>query len=121
MENIMSRTYRSRCLRLDCNCGAPVEPRLTWNNKNGLCESVGEEVRRSRSRGVAVERTCECEWKFDYSKRNYKRDRKHWDKPDKPYKQVSKKAFRAKVRHCMDQQKYEGMPKLRHTDIWDWN
>ena len=118
----MSRTYRRRCLRLDCNCGAPVEPRLTWNNKNGMCESVQEEINRSRSRGEAVDRTCECEPKYDYySKRNYKRDRKHWDKPDKPYKQVSKQAFRARVKHCMDQLLYECMPVFMHTDQWDWN
>ena len=66
----MSRTYRRTMLELDCNCGAPIEHRITWG-KNGYHESIAAELRWANSRGVPPERVCECGVKYDYySKRN---------------------------------------------------
>ena len=117
----MSKTYRRSMLRLDCNCGAPIYAKLSWN-KNGMVESIQASLEWANSRGVPVERTCECEWVYDhYTKRNTKRDRKNPWKPGKVLKHISKRHFRAKVKHCMEQEKYECMPVIKKTDVWDYN
>ncbi len=117
----MSKTYRRSMLQLDCNCGAPIEPKWSWN-KGKINESVNEELRRANSNGVPPDRTCECEVKYDYySKRNWKRDRKNWWKPGKSLKDVSRKLFKARVRHAMVQKKYDCMPVSKKTDVWDYN
>lgn len=118
----MSRTYRRTMMQIDCNCGAPVESRFGWNQKRGCFDNLDKELQWSNSRGVPPQRTCECGVRYDYySKRNWKRDRKNWYKPDKGYKEISRKHFRAKVRHEMNNHRYDTMPKLLNTDVWDWN
>lgn len=117
----MSRTYRASFLELDCGCGAPAEPKWSWN-KGKTTESVIEAINAARRKGVPYDRTCNCGYRWDYySKRNLKRDHKNYNKLDKKYKQVSKKHFRAKVSHEMNNHRYDTMPRLLKTDVWDWN
>ncbi len=118
----MSKTYRRSMLQLDCNCGAPIEPGFGWNTRRGVFENFDKTMQWANSRGVPPERTCECEVKYDYySRRNLKRDRKNPWRPDKGFKDVSRKIFKAKARHAMVQEKYDCMPVSKNTDIWDWN
>ena len=118
----MSRTYRRSMLQLDCNCGAPIESRVTWNNRKGLIESIEPEIRWSKSRGVPPNRTCDCKDKYDfYSKRNWKRDRKNWWKSDSSFKKVMKKHRKAKERHFMNNGNYDNIPIFRRENDRDWN
>ena len=104
----MSKTYRRTMLQIDCGCGASVDTQHA--------------ISRANRWGVPPDRTCWCEVRYDYySKRNWKRDRENWWKPNKSFKEVSKKAFRAKVKQAMVQRKYNCMPVLKKTDVWDWN
>ena len=117
----MSRTYRRSMLQLDCGCSSPI--RLHWSWKKGkITKSIEPTLRWANSRGVPPDRECECEIRYDYySKRNWKRDRKNWWKPGTEFKEVSKRSFKAKVRHEMDNRRYDCMPVLKKTDVWDYN
>ena len=118
----MSRTYRSRkYVERDCNCGAPISPRWSYN-KGKFHESVQEEINKSRRVGCPPDRTCDCNTYFyDNRKRNLKRDRKDYFKPNKAYKTVTKKLRKAKEREAMNNRRYDCMPKFPKSDVWDWN
>lgn len=117
----MSRTYRRTMLELDCNCGAPIEPRWSWN-KGKIQESIQRELRWANSRGVPPERVCECGVKYDYySKRNWKRDRKNYFKSSSTFKQITKKRRKAKERSAMAKKDYEDVPCFRNSNDYDWN
>lgn len=118
----MSRTYRRSMLELDCNCGAPIFSLVSWNNRNGLIESLESVLRWSKSRGVSPWRTCNCETKTDYySKRNWKRDRKNPWKSASSFKKVQKKHRKAKERHFMNNGNYDNVPIFRKENDRDWN
>ena len=111
----MSRTYRSRDhVQRECNCGAPI---YSFHRR-----SDHEEIVLCQRKGVIPWRDCHCNtWYHDNHKRNFKRDRKDRDKPDKKYKTVSKRLRRAKVRNAMAQKRYDCMPVFKKTDVWNWN
>ena len=111
----MSRTYRRRDhIKRDCNCGASI---FSFSGR-----SDHEEIIHSQRKGTIPLRDCRCDtWFPDYTKRNFKRDRKNWNKPDKDYKKVTKKIRKAKEREAMAQKKYDCMPRFRKSDVWDWN
>lgn len=118
----MSRTYRRRdYVERDCNCGAPIRPRFTYN-KGKINESVQEEINISRRNGVLPNRICDCDRNYrSYIKRNYKRDRKDHFKPNKIYKKVMKKIRKAKIRHAMAKQDYDNIPISHKENDWLWN
>jgi len=122
----MSRTYRSRDhVERDCNCGAPIRPKFSYSHKDGrivIHESVQEEINICRRKGYPPERTCDCNtWYHDNHKRNFKRDRKDYFKPDKKYKTMTKELRRAKERAAMQKHDYDNVPKFPKSDVWDWN
>ncbi len=122
----MSRTYRRRDhIERDCDCGAPIEPKVSWTYKNEsfvMHESVQEEINSAKRHGVPPERTCDCDtWFPDYTKRNCKRDRKNWNKSDSSFKKVMKKARRAKERAAMGKGDYENIPIFHKENDWLWN
>ena len=100
----MSRTYRTHVMEVDCNCGAPV-----W-----VPYGATEEHRLAffTRRGIAPDRTCECGYKEECHKYNYKRDRKSYGKADKKYKVLWQRVRRAKMKDAMAKAKktedYEG-------------
>lgn len=118
----MSRTYRRRDhVERDCNCGAPISPRCSYR-KGKFSESVVEEINRSRRLGVVPERICDCDtWYYDNHKRNYKRDRKDYNKANKGYKTVKKKIRKAKERSVMVRGDYDNIPTFRRSNDYDIN
>jgi len=104
----MSRTYRTIMKQVDCNCGAPI-----WNwgshNENYF-------IRKD----TAPYRECQHHFYDYYSRHNWKRDRKPWNKPDKSYKVIKKKNRKAKERAAMQKKKYDNIPFFRKEDKWDW-
>lgn len=96
----MSRTYRRDFIELDDN-NRPFPYKMD---------------RRS------IGRPYHHDFKVDYySKRNRKYDKKHWYKPDKDYKKVTKKIRKAKERAAMHKKRYDNIPIFKKSDVWDWN
>ena len=116
----MSRTYRRYFLHLDCNCGAPVEPRFSWN-KGKRTDSVSLELQKSSSWGVPPTRICNCGYKYDYySKRNLKRDKKAFDKAPKWYKAMKWRERKAKETNVMRHGNYSLIPLFKMSNQRDW-
>ena len=111
----MSRTYRRRDhVERDCNCGAPI-----WTSWG---KTEADMIASSRRHGTPPMRECRCDtYYYDNHKRNYKRDRKDYFKPDKNYKTVTKKLRKAKERAAMQKHDYDNIPRFRNSDEWDWN
>jgi len=111
----MSRTYRSRDhVERDCNCGAPIFVPYGDNEK--------AVIEWNRRRATLPWRECRCKtWYYENRKRNYKRDRKDFYKPNKKYKTVTKKLRKAKERAAMQRKDYDNVPKFPMSDVWDWN
>jgi len=122
----MSRTYRRDAVRLDCNCGAPIGWHLRWFWEFGTqpIEEAQREEQRARSRGVVPDRVCNC-WTnrhYDYySKRNFKRDRKDWQKSSSDFKKVMQRRRRAKERNAMVHEDYDNIPIFHNENDWNWN
>jgi hypothetical protein len=105
----MSRTYRTSQLQLDCNCGAPI--------RDIICQDINRYARR----GIAPFRDCYCCHKHDhFSKRNYKRDRKPWNKSPKWFKVTRERSRRAKVNNAMAQGDFDNIPFFRKGNDWEW-
>jgi hypothetical protein len=122
----MSRTYRRRDhVERDCNCGAPIRPKFSWTYVDKVLiihESITEEINRSHRLGLLPDRECRCDfWHYDNHKRNYKRDRKDYNKADKGYKTVTKKIRKAKERSAMARGNYENIPTFRNSNDYDIN
>jgi hypothetical protein len=135
----MSRTYRRSQVQLDCNCGAPIITEevvalLSGETKklglrtfyiNGICHwywnsSANRNNMWFRS-GYAPERACNCGVKYDFwTKRNFKRDRKPWFKPNKAAKMIRIRSNKAKEKSKMAQKRYDDIPFFKMTDRRDW-
>lgn len=121
----MSRTYRTAKLSLDCNCGAPIGGRYVWAWHHILPtqEETEKELSKSQRKATAPQRCCRC-WtnrKYDYSKRNRKRDFARQERSKLTMKKVYSRSRRAKVKQAMRNGNYDNIPKFRKSDEWDWN
>jgi len=111
----MSRTYRRRDhVERDCNCGAPI-----WTSWG---KSEDDMIARSIRLGLIPDRECRCDtWYYDNHKRNYKRDRKDFNKANKSYKIMTKKIRKAKENRAMQRRDYDNVPTFRRSNDYDIN
>lgn len=111
----MSRTYRRRDhIERDCCCGAPI---YSFSGR-----SDHEEIIYSLRKGTIPWRDCRCDtWYYDNHKRNFKRDRKDFNKANKGYKIVTKKIRKAKERSAMERRDYDNIPTFRKSNDYDIN
>ena len=107
----MSRTYRRAQVEIDCNCGAEYCRRPYWDRDTNWY------IRHA----LVPPKACSCGMKYDYySKRNYHRDRKPWNKSPKFWKQICERNRRAQVRTFMVHEKYDIIPIFRRENDWTW-
>jgi len=136
----MSRTYRRSQVKLDCNCGAPILTEevvalLSGEEKkpgsrifyiDGVIHywwnsSANQNARYFRY-GLPPDRACNCGVRYDnYTKRNYKRDRKPWYKAPKWFRKIKTRETRAKINSKMAQGRYDDIPIFRNGIIRDWS
>ncbi len=111
----MSRTYRRRDhVERDCNCGAPI-----WTSWG---KSESDMIARSIRLGTIPWRECRCDtWYHDNHKRNYKRDRKDFNKASKSYKIMTKKIRKAKENSAMQRRDYDNIPTFRRSNDYNIN
>ncbi len=122
----MSRTYRTKRLPLDCNCGAPYGWKGNWRYKPPTEAGSNWQLQQSRRKGVVPDRFCLCRTnrKYDYSKRNHERDSKDREHSSRKDKKVYSRSRRAKVKNAMRHGDYDKIPIFPRSDNWfrwrDW-
>jgi|LakMenEpi03Aug12_release.lakeMendotaPanAssembly.Ray.scaffolds.fasta_scaffold283438_3 hypothetical protein len=96
----MSRTYRTN---EECSRAYAHGHYWTWDEERLLCDRLG---------------VWTMGWKRVYMVNRQARDRKHWDKPPKWFKQQRRREERARVKVAM--RSGREIPIFKKSDQWDW-
>lgn len=99
----------SRYVRVPCSVPDPIPPCLA-----DYCKDWGFVAGAKGYRTVYVTPGH----KGRYVVNTRARDKKHWDKPPKWYKQMKRRIERARMRDAMNQHK--PLPVFKRSDQWDW-
>lgn len=64
-------------------------------------------------------RSRDCFDDFELERKGHLRDRKPWWKPNKEFKKLKRRQERARAKQAIREEK--DPPRVRHTDVWEWN